>query len=457
MVEPDPEKRFILSDCEKLPFQDNTFDLVFCSPPYENRRSYKIGFNKKGKEYVAWAFKCYKECLRVSKGLVAWVMDGQTSKFKYSAVPMHLMVQLDTAGYHLRRPPIYQKHGIPGSGGPDWLRNDYQIIVCATEKGGKLPWSDPIAMGTVPKTKQHGRRVGNRKKDGTRTHARFSQMGPTNPGNVIVSAATGGNIDHPLCHENEAPFPEYLAEFFIRSFCPRGGCVLDPFCGSGTTIAVAHRHGRIGTGCDIRQSQIDLSQKRFESARKKTGRGRQGVGTGTARMGSKPSKRHILTPAGKLKKWFKNDILADFRTDEGIDLDGLKARLEKDGYDSDVIERAIELAGQKPKLPKAKKQWDLSHLVDKDSDKEPKLQAPTISGDPEKNAAGRVDRVTGKLPKNSNLSREDVKDLLDDGMSEEDIINWAERHSTHHGDVSEHDHPTTEEYVPASKSTYTSE
>lgn len=65
-----------------------------------------------------------------------------------------------------------------------------------------------------------------------------------------------------LAHENEAPYPERLAEFFIRSFCPPGGIVLDPFCGSGTTLAVARRLGRQGIGIDIRQSQIDLSIKR---------------------------------------------------------------------------------------------------------------------------------------------------------------------------------------------------
>ena len=175
-------------------------------------------------------------------------------------------------------------------------------------------------------------------------------------------------------------------------------------------------------------------------------------GTGTARMGSKPSKRHILTPGGKLRKWFKNDIIPNFKTDEGIDLDGLKAKLEKEGYDSDVIKRAIELAGHKPK-PKPEKKWDVMDLIDASSDEEPKLQAPTISGDPEKNAAGRVDRVTGKLPKNSNLSREDVKDLLDDGMSEEDIINWVEKHNDHHG-MSEHDQiyqSSEKEYVATKK------
>lgn len=70
-------------------------------------------------------------------------------------------------------------------------------------------------------------------------------------------------MGHELCHENEAPFPEYLAEFFIRSFCPPGGVVCDPFSGSGTTCAVAAMHDRHYIGIDIRQSQVNLSRERI--------------------------------------------------------------------------------------------------------------------------------------------------------------------------------------------------
>ena len=64
-------------------------------------------------------------------------------------------------------------------------------------------------------------------------------------------------------HLNEAPFPEALAEFFVRSFCPPGGIVLDPHLGSGTTLAVAMKHGRDGIGIDIRESQIELTTRRL--------------------------------------------------------------------------------------------------------------------------------------------------------------------------------------------------
>lgn len=72
-----------------------------------------------------------------------------------------------------------------------------------------------------------------------------------------------------LAHKNEAPFPEQLAEFFIKSFCPPGGTVLDLFSGSGTTAAVAAKLGRNSISVDIRESQRFLWEDRLEEARKK--------------------------------------------------------------------------------------------------------------------------------------------------------------------------------------------
>ena len=84
-----------------------------------------------------------------------------------------------------------------------------------------------------------------------------------NPGNLIHCVVGGNQLggDH-FASQNEAPFPEALATFFIRSFCPPGGIVCDPFSGSGTTAAVAVRWGRRALACDLRQSQVELARKR---------------------------------------------------------------------------------------------------------------------------------------------------------------------------------------------------
>ena len=86
-----------------------------------------------------------------------------------------------------------------------------------------------------------------------------------NPGNIFdCGAAGGGNIGSKIAHENEAPFPEKLAEFFVKSFCKPEGIVFDPFCGSGTTLKVAINNGRQAIGGDIRESQLDLTRRRLE-------------------------------------------------------------------------------------------------------------------------------------------------------------------------------------------------
>jgi SAM-dependent methyltransferase len=52
-------------------------------------------------------------------------------------------------------------------------------------------------------------------------------------------------------HPYLGKFPPQLAEALIRRHCRRGGLVLDPFCGSGTTLVEAVGLGRDAVGCDI--------------------------------------------------------------------------------------------------------------------------------------------------------------------------------------------------------------
>lgn len=261
-------------DCLELlkDMKTDSIDLVFCSPPYEAARTYGIDFKLKGQAWVDWAIERYIECVRVCRGLVAWVVEGQTRKFQYTATPALLMADLHRKGVKLRKPPVYKRVGIPGSGGPDWWRNDYEFVICSSK--GMLPWSDNTAMGHPPKFPPGGN-PSHQSRDGRVNRPRPQREGDVkrvrkynppakaNPGNVVECHGGGGHMGDLLAHENEAPFPEKLAEAFIRSFCPPSGTVLDPFCGSGTTLAVALKHGRKAVGIDIRQSQVELTQKRI--------------------------------------------------------------------------------------------------------------------------------------------------------------------------------------------------
>lgn len=265
-------------DCLNLPLQPKSVDLVFTSPPYEDARQYGLGFKLKGQDWVDWAVPRFVECLRVCRGLVAWVVAGRTRQFSWSGTPSLLEADLLRTGVHLRNPPAFHRVGIPGSGGPDWLRADHERIVCASQ--GRLPWSDNTACGHPPKYGKGGplshrtasgdrvntwRMAGGRSSTGEQLpNVRRPLPEKVNPGNVISGVVGGGHLGSKLGHENEAPFPEWLVEFFVKSFCPPGGVALDPFGGSGTVAAVCKRLGRSAVSLDIRASQCDLTRRRLE-------------------------------------------------------------------------------------------------------------------------------------------------------------------------------------------------
>lgn len=275
-------------------------DLVVTSPPYEDARKYTDTFAPlTGDAWVAWAVEQFEAHLQACRGLVAWVVQGRTRNYRWSGIPMLLAADLIRRGVCLRRPCIFQRSGIPGSGGPDWFRCTHEYVICATRTQGRLPWSDPRACGAPPRFPPGGDPT-HRKQNGCRVRApsfRISksagdkggysdrgQSGRSNPDGTITrkdgrtytppEVANPGDVIHcspamlgsRLAHDHPAPFPEQLVERFVRSFCPPGGTVLDPFCGSGTVAAVAILTGRRFIAIDCDPNSVELTRQRIAEA-----------------------------------------------------------------------------------------------------------------------------------------------------------------------------------------------
>lgn len=269
-------------------------DLVFGSPPYEDARLYledgrDLGIARNTEDWVAWMIEVFRASLGICKGLVAFVVGHGKGARNWSAGPVLLMADMKRQGFVLRRPVIYRRNGIMGSGTTDWLRADHEWIICATNTKDELPWSDNTACGHTPKwlpggvpsyREKDGKRVVKSNcpgdindRDVTRRIKDYVVPPISNPGDIIDCSVGGGKLGSKISHDNEAPFPEKLPNFFIRSFCPPGGVVYDPFGGSGTTAAVAIKTGRKFICSDLRRSQIDLMERRVREARTKKGFG----------------------------------------------------------------------------------------------------------------------------------------------------------------------------------------
>lgn len=58
--------------------------------------------------------------------------------------------------------------------------------------------------------------------------------------------------------------PEYLLERIVLASTQEGQCILDPFCGSGTTGVVAVRLQRVFIGIDICEDYLGIAKRRLE-------------------------------------------------------------------------------------------------------------------------------------------------------------------------------------------------
>jgi DNA modification methylase len=70
----------------------------------------------------------------------------------------------------------------------------------------------------------------------------------------------------PCAGAHFAVMPQELAETCIRAGCPEGGTVLDPFAGSGTTLAAALKLGRSAIGIDLNRDYLALAERRCKEA-----------------------------------------------------------------------------------------------------------------------------------------------------------------------------------------------
>lgn len=158
------EQADVLKWARELP--PDCIDTLICSPPYENRRTYGIGFKLIGQHWVNWMVKIVQAIAPAVKGPIFINCEGKTDDYSYSAVPFLLLADLKRLGFTVRKPLIYHRVGVPGSGATDWLRNDWEPILCIT-RPGKLPYANQTACGHPPKWAPGGE-MSNRLTDGTR-------------------------------------------------------------------------------------------------------------------------------------------------------------------------------------------------------------------------------------------------------------------------------------------------
>ena len=238
---------------------DECIDLTVTSPPYDNLRTYKgykFEFNR-----VAW------ELLRITKpgGVVVWVVGDATIKGSETGTSFKQALYFKEIGFNLHDTMIFHKpNAMPLTHNRYDPAFEYMFILSK----GKPKVFNPI--------KEECKYAGGVKKRHQEKKATLDVMSSTrfrDEENTYKELKYRKNLwSYPVGVEPEveignhpAPFPQKLAGDHVVSWSNEGDLVLDPMCGSGTTLKMAKQLGRNYIGIDISNEYCEIARRRVNS------------------------------------------------------------------------------------------------------------------------------------------------------------------------------------------------
>lgn len=249
---------------------DNSINLTVTSPPYDTLRTYnnKITDEVFDNHFSFPFVEMAKELYRITKdgGIVVWVVNDAVVDGGESGNSFRQALKFQEIGFKIYDTMIYHKNG---SAYHETGRYDQVFEYMFVLLKGKRPntvnlikdkpnkWAGSKTFGT-PSTRQKDGSVKKMKEGftvgeyGTRYNVWY----------VVNGKGFGGDK---LSYNHPASFPESLAEDHILSWSNPGDTILDPMCGSGTTLKMAKLNNRNFIGIDINEEYVSLSEERIKN------------------------------------------------------------------------------------------------------------------------------------------------------------------------------------------------
>jgi DNA modification methylase len=300
--------RLLHGDCREVlvGLKDNSVHCVVTSPPYWGLRDYgvggQIGLEATPAEYVETMVAVFREVRRVLRadGTV-WVnlgdsyaaggrgggADGSKQQTNVGAlldrkvtpawfkakdlcgIPWRVAFTLQADGWYLRQDIIWSKpNPMPESVRDRCTKaHEYIFLLSRSERyyydqdAIREPYSEASISRFDYKLQQStspGRhKPNNNDRRYEETHIRPPNENGRNKRSVWEVATA------PFSEAHFATFPPALIEPCILAGCPKGGTVLDPFGGAGTTGLVADRLGRDAILVELNEEYAAMARRRI--------------------------------------------------------------------------------------------------------------------------------------------------------------------------------------------------
>jgi site-specific DNA-methyltransferase (adenine-specific)/site-specific DNA-methyltransferase (cytosine-N4-specific) len=263
-------KNLYLGDAAEVlkDFDDNSVDLIFTSPPYADSRKNTYG-GIHPNEYVNWFLPISEQLFRVLKPTGTFVLNikEKVVNGERHTYVIELILKMREQGWLWTEEFIWhKKNSYPGKW-PNRFRDSWERLL-QFNKSKKFNMYQEEVMVPIGewaksrlKTLNNNDKVRYNSKSGSNFGKNISNWLKRNyvyPTNVLHLATECGNKKH------SAAFPDELPEWFIKLFTKEGDIVLDPFMGSGTTVIVANKMGRLGVGIEIKEEYFNIAKESLE-------------------------------------------------------------------------------------------------------------------------------------------------------------------------------------------------
>jgi len=248
-------------DCVEVIEQwpNNIIDLTITSPPYGNLRDYK-GYSFDFEGIVNQLFRVTKQ-----GGVVVWVVGDATVKGSETGTSFRQALYFKDVGFNLHDTMIYQKNGFAN---PSTNRYHQTFEYMFVFSKGKPKTFNPIKDRENKWSGPWGKNMG-RGKDGVLKERKSFTYGKWGMRYNIwkYNIGKGNTTKDEIAYKHPAIFPEKLAHDHIISWSNEGDVVLDPMCGSGTTLKEAMKLNRQFIGIDISEEYCYISQERLKEVK----------------------------------------------------------------------------------------------------------------------------------------------------------------------------------------------
>lgn len=306
-----PSHQILIGDCLELlrGMPDKSVQCCVTSPPYYGLRDYgvdgQIGLEETPAEFVARLVAVFEEVRRVLRDDgTCWVNMGDSygAEKQLLMMPARLAMALQDAGWYLRQDIIWNKPNPMPESVRDRCTKSHEYIFLLSKKRkyyfDQDAITEPLTQSSVDRLAQAGweEQQGSDRVPGKTNGAMKAVGGLRSKRNSFSreTKATAGehgqtaqhrpgrdDIDYDQSRNKRsvwtvatarfkgahfATFPPDLIRPCIQAGSPRGGIVLDPFGGAGTTGLVAMQEGRRSILCELNPEYAALAQARLDLA-----------------------------------------------------------------------------------------------------------------------------------------------------------------------------------------------